>query len=438
MGCSLGALLSSKTSPYSDLLSDQVLGLIAICPVAEAPDEKEAAQYRKLLAIPGPIFDAWRRWDRRGGTESTSVARFVGIGAEAETKKLQVRFNEQSRTPVWRRMAFGALPSYSNGKFSGGLPGASVWAGLQAPVFLIAGEADPITSATNVIEIAGYIGRTVEKGVANQATLATKYDTSSNLSPTHNTHVKHLKTLILPAPASHALLYAPRTSRPLSGHIQTFLSAQVDPRLSLGWQLSYLCTEGKWDVKNLKKWEKVEPVSRPINGIFRAMKTLREVDETHSPRTFVKDWAQAAFPNGKDGEGAIIAVVDISHENPVYDPRGLENGGIAYRKFPTVSKQPPTLDEVKHFIDIIDGLREEFPQIGANNSLTGVKNLYIAIHCHYGFNRTGFFIVAYLIEKLGFKLHDALKEFKIKRPPGIRHQHFIDELWARYWTLEDQ
>lgn len=57
-----------------------------------------------------------------------------------------------------------------------------------------------------------------------------------------------------------------------------------------GWQLQYLSREGKWDVKNLAKWKSVPPVSEPIGGVFRAMKTLREVDDEHSPQVFTEKW----------------------------------------------------------------------------------------------------------------------------------------------------
>jgi protein-tyrosine phosphatase len=56
----------------------------------------------------------------------------------------------------------------------------------------------------------------------------------------------------------------------------------------------------------------------------------------------------------------------------------------------------------------------------------------IAVHCHYGFNRTGFFLVSYMVEKLGWRLQDALEEFTEKRAPGIRHEHFVNELFVRY------
>jgi len=478
MGCSLAALLASSTSPYASLISEHVLGMIAICPAAEPPDKKQAATFRKLLNIPGPIFDLWRRWDRRGGTESVSVARFVGPDAEEETKKLQVRFNQQSRTPVWRRMAFGVLPDFSTGEPLGGMPGQVVWSGLRAPLFLVAGEADKVTPADNVGKIAAFLGREDEvqrenyaipklRPVAKGSSTRTKTSSDQGTNPASpnlllqaaNAAKKRVfKVLILPSPASHALLYSRRIARPLSAHIQTFLASNVDQRLSLGWQLQYLTTEGKWDVKNLEKWQAVKPVSPPIAGVFRAMKTLREVDDSHTPKMFVREWArvsnrgssavaddattanegaEATEPspsdsyNGKDGLGAIAAVVDISHESPVYNPQGLEDGGIEYRKFPTVSKFPPSLEEVRQFLEIIDGLRRDLLSEDA------LHHPVIAVHCHYGFNRTGFFIVAYMVERMKYKLEDALAEFAEKRPRGVRHEHFVTELYGRYWTRDE-
>ena len=48
---------------------------------------------------------------------------FVGADADEETKKLQARFNSQSKTAVFRRIAAGSLPVYEAGKAKGGLPG---------------------------------------------------------------------------------------------------------------------------------------------------------------------------------------------------------------------------------------------------------------------------------------------------------------------------
>lgn len=478
MGCSLAALLASPSSPHSHLLSKDVAGLIAICPKADPPSDQQAKAIRHLAAAPAFLFNLYRRWDRRGETNSASVLRMTDAEAEEETKKLQLRFNKQSRTAVWQRMARGMCPIYDHGRQTGGLPGRETWAGLEIPIFLAGGEADLVTPASNVRRIVEFLGRdasaieppsekaslpiaaapidsatiepaplhrkhqdsgidatdlpklvdhadTTDSTTASFAatdegltdgsvTLANASLVSESPNPKFNSPAPHarrlvVKTAIMPKPAAHSLLFAPSTSRIISGLIGSFLADHIDPRLSLAWQLQYLSTEGKWDVKNLEKWRAVKPVSDPIAGVFRAMKTLREVDEEHTPKVLAKKM-----------KGKICAVIDISHDNPVYDPKGLEEGGIPYLKFPTVSKQPPQLEEVKVFIDLVDKMRAE------------KRPGLIAVHCHYGFNRTGFFLVSYLIERLGYRVEDAVDHFQQARPPGIRHSHFIDQLHVRY------
>ena len=487
MGCSLAALLASPTSPHASLLSQHVSGLIAICPKADPPTEHQTKLLHRVSSVPAVLFDLYRRWDRRGGLDSASVLRMAGADAEEETKKLQLRFNRQSRTAVWQRMARGMCPNYAIHPPRGGLPGQQVWQGLQLPIFLAGAEADSVTPADNLKRIVGFLGRDVgaieppsekaslpiaaapfDPAVMDPAMAERKHqdsgidandipklDDETNKStttaastigdslietesrttegsvvinkPTHmpngpaptfsspSPHPRRLvvKTTIMPKPAAHSMLFAPSTSRTLSGLIGSFLADHIDPRLSLAWQLQYLSTEGKWDVKNLEKWQAVRPVSEPIANTFRAMKTLREVDERHAPKIVAQEW-----------KGRICVIIDISHDNPVYDPRGLEEGGIEYFKFPTVSKQPPLKDEVKAFIELVDRVKLKCEEQG--------KQGLIGVHCHYGFNRTGFFLVCYLVERLGWRLEDAIQEFGQKRSPGIRHSHFIDELHVRY------
>jgi pimeloyl-ACP methyl ester carboxylesterase/protein-tyrosine phosphatase len=470
MGCSLAALLASRTSEHLTCLVEHVVGLVAVCPRAEPPTEKQVTGFRKLLMIPGPIFDLWRRWDRRGGIESPSVYRFVGKDTDIETKKLQLRFNNQSRTPVWRRMASGSLPVHKGGTPHGGLPGRDVWAGLGVPVFLVAGESDNITSPGEVEKIATFLSKShpiqadtdqeseviivnsaapidasvfehqpkvdrrqvgtlrEEDFVIQRLVVDAEASLEDPITPQEELSVvppqpvkpkKVLKTVILPAPASHSLLYMSSTVRALAGLISDFLRSHVSPRVSLGWQLQFLSTAGKWDVKNLAKWQAVCPVSEPIAGIFRAMKTLREVDDIHCPEVFVKTWGNQ-----------IKDIVDISHESPVYDPRGLERGGVRYHKLPTVSKIPPTGSEIREFVAHIDRLREE-QKARAIAEHWGLEH-YIGVHCHYGFNRTGYFTVCYLVERCGYTVQGALDEFALKRPKGIKHAHFMDQLFVRY------
>jgi pimeloyl-ACP methyl ester carboxylesterase/protein-tyrosine phosphatase len=405
MGCSLAALLASPAS--ENYMGTFISGLICICPPATRPDEEKTAQYKRLLSIPEFAFNIWRRWDGRGGIESASVARYVGTGADTATKRMQWEFNQQSRTPVFRRMARGSLADFSGDTPIGGLPEDDVWRALDLPVYLIAGEADTITSPAEMEKIATLIDKTGKE-------LPAERDRLDSLQPGYRGPV--LRKTVLPAPASHALLYAPFISRTVAGLIEAFLVDHIDERLSLGWQLQQLApSDSKWDVKNLEKWSKVEPVSEPIGKMFRAMKTMREIDDEHSPAKFVQQWGSR-----------IRAVVDISHDRPVYGPQTLEKAGIEYHKFSTVSKQPPTNAEVKGFIELIDKIQASDKDTGAR------KRKLIGIHCHYGFNRTGYFIVCYLVERKGYRLWNAIEEFRVMRSPGIRHDHFIDALHVRY------
>lgn len=319
---------------------------------------------------------------------------FLGSAADLETRKLQLRFNKQSKTAVFLKM----LPGFSP-------PGEEVWSAVKVPLFLLSSESDKLTPREEVEKIAEWLRKT-NKPTTDKPVFTTPFlpaaagdvdtveskvtgsDDQSGKNTLENTetgdprdgivkvdHVdtKHsviLKVSILPAPASHGLIYDTLTVRIVSGLIEAFLDHHIDHRLSVGWQLQHLTTEGKWDVKNLKKWQAIQSVSEPIAGVFRAMKTLREVDEHHCPKEFVKEWSASAIKHG------VGMVIDISHESPVYDPKGLEAGGVEYHKFPTVSKLPPTADEVEAFIALVDRLR---PQIAASE-----YDGLVGVHCHYG------------------------------------------------------
>ncbi|KDN71986.1 hypothetical protein CSUB01_07301 [Colletotrichum sublineola] len=488
MGTTMCARLASRNVAHKTKLRKHVVGLVAICPVAGPPAEQKTKIFRTLLRIPGWLFDLWRAYDRWGGPQSASVSRFVGPEADLELRMLQDRFNSQSRTPVWRRMAWGSLPTFENGVAKGGIPGKEVWTGLDVPVCLVGGAEDNLTPPCEIEKIKEYLS---EKAPSSPETgsddghetivdaaapinmsknrkdhgpesiddirdedfhrdrqpddetdnsfddPSTPQESPANVPPQPRHPTKAVKSIIMPAPANHALLFNPATVRVLAGLISDFLANHVTGRFSLGWQLQYLSHEGKWDVKNLAKWKGVVPVSHPIGpkgkpAIFRAMKTLREADDTHCPAEFVKKWG-----------GIIKDVIDISHDKPVYDPRTMEKGGVRYHKFATVSKIPPKDDEVAHFISLVDKLREQQKTRAVEEKWTEVngQTQVIGVHCHYGFNRTGYFIVCYLVERCGMNVGEAIDTFKAARPNGIRHYHFRDRLHMRYSGLkleEDQ
>jgi len=472
MGTSYAAWLANPKVAHKTEVADFVVGLVGICPVPGPLDEDKALWARRLMWLPGWLMDLFRAWDGMGGLQSPSVTRFVGEDADNELRQLQYRFNKQSRTPVWRRMFYGYLPEYRDGKPLNSLAGLDTWAGVKCPVYLIAGEADHIVPAADMQNIVkalkGHPSQSPAAGEPLAPAAAAPVDLALGVDG-HRVHVpqtigdireedfhkvkrnpesdnsqddpsddpstpqeqladvpaqsrhprKFVLSTVLPAPANHTCLYMPSHSRVIAGLISDFLACRVTGRLSLAWQLQYLSREGKWDVKNLNKWKSVQPVSEPIGPpggappLFRALKTLREADEVHTPHKFTGTWP-----------GQITDVVDISKDQPVYDPRGLERGGIQYHKFPTVSKVPPQPEEIDAFIKLIDSIRAR----RAEESATGL----IGVHCHYGFNRTGYFIVCYLVERCGMTVHESIETFARARPNGIRHSHFLDRLYVRY------
>ncbi|QYT02951.1 Protein-tyrosine-phosphatase [Trichoderma simmonsii] len=477
MGTALSAGLANKKLPHKTGLAKHVVGLVAICPVSGPMEEAKATMIKRLFWIPGWIFGLWRAWDARGGLNSTSVSRFVGEDAPTELRLMQYRYNQQSRTPVWRRMAYGALPTrFQDGKAIGGIPGLDAWAGLDIPVFLIGGEKDNVTSPKEIDKIAAAFHSMDDAAVSDgieQAPDASGPDSPESLSgstqldantngngltaedaddtdfdesernspstpveyppdlPPQSQHpMRALRSIVLNGSANHTLLYSPRTVRALAGLVSDFLAEHITQRLSLAWQLQHLSREGKWDVKNLIKWQGVKPVSETIGPpgkpVFRVIKTLREVDDVHCPTVFADNW------------GNIIKdVIDISKDQPVYDPRGLERRGIHYHKFPTVSKIPPDGDTVEQFIKLVDSIREAQRERAVAEGWADPEQCVVGVHCHYGYNRSGYFVVCYLVEKCGFALADAIETFKTARPNGIRHSHFLDKLYMRY-NLEER
>ena len=82
------------------------------------------------------------------------------------------------------------------------------------------------------------------------------------------------------------------------------------------------------------------------------------------------------------------------------------------------SKKCPSESQVASFIKILSELLKEEGQV--------------AVHCHYGFNRTGFLIVCFLVEAWNMSVQDAIRTFSEHRSPGIKHEHFTNELIKRY------
>ncbi|KAI9281571.1 Alpha/Beta hydrolase protein [Sporodiniella umbellata] len=367
---SYGCAIASFVAACPDIQSN-LSGLVLISPKASIdPHQSEAV--RRLAWTPDWLFNCFRVRDRKGLGNSRSVDRLLGAEERDEkVRKSQLKWNIQSKTSVYKRFALGMQ-----------LPGLDTLAKLNMGVLLIGGEQDEITPVSDMDLLRNML-----------------LPLNTNVPPPH----------IVPQVGHVPMFVRPELVNPV---ISEFLihSCALET-LSGAWQILHKTKgENKWDLKNYAKWASIANITeKPIGpSLFRAMKVMRQPDIHHCPSALLAKYPEIRF------------IIDISNDTPPYRTTDFDHSRIEYIKFKTVSKIPPTKQEVATFIQIADACWNKNPKG------------QIAVHCHYGFNRTGFFICCYLIERLNVSVPDALEYFKQVRPPGIRHAHFKDELYLRY------
>lgn len=254
----------------------------------------------------------------------------------------------------------------------GGYPSREHWQQIECPVLLLSGEDEKIHSPVD------------------------------HIVPICKS-VKNSRAVVIPETGHNCFM---ENSGYVNAIIRQFLVQQVgllelDPSVQLTKQYDPLL---KWDMKNEAKWKRASCVSQIVGtSFFRGMKVMREGDDQHCPSKF-----KQLYPD-------VGLVIDISHGKPPY-----QTEQVPYQKVATISKVPPTPADVTAFIQVVNEFRK-------NNQQSTV-----AVHCHYGFNRTGFVICCYLIQELGVSVQAALDMWSIARSPGIKHGHFKDELFLRY------
>ena len=82
--------------------------------------------------------------------------------------------------------------------------------------------------------------------------------------------------------------------------------------------------------------------------------------------------------------------------------------------------ETPSVEHTNVFISLVENFVRQHP------------TELIGVHCTHGFNRTGFMICSYLVEKLDLSIDAAIMMFAQARPPGIYKQDYINELFKRY------
>lgn len=182
----------------------------------------------------------------------------------------------------------------------------------------------------------------------------------------------------------------------------------------LDWKWQYeqsdkLFLRGNLVLKNLEKWAGTDCCGERVEGTnFIPMKLMHDGDVLHSP--------QVVYRKHPD----IGAVIDLSNDEGSYDKKFFTDTNIEFYRIQLASKIVPSSKDITQFISYCKNFSCKHP------------DRLIVVHCHYGYNRTGLMICAYLIEEFGCTVKEALERFRLARPPGIKHQNYIDKLHLRY------
>lgn len=92
--------------------------------------------------------------------------------------------------------------------------------------------------------------------------------------------------------------------------------------------------------------------------------------------------------------------IDLTNTSRFYDKEEVEGEGCKYLKLQCRGHgETPSTEQTHAFIELV------------HNFILHHPLEKIAVHCTHGFNRTGFLIVAYLVEKLDFDLGQAIGTF---------------------------
>ncbi|XP_072396689.1 mRNA-capping enzyme [Diabrotica undecimpunctata] len=118
--------------------------------------------------------------------------------------------------------------------------------------------------------------------------------------------------------------------------------------------------------------------------------------------------------------------IDLTNTSRFYNKADIGEYGCKYVKLQCRGHgETPSREQTATFIEIVTRFISYHPLES------------IAVHCTHGFNRTGFLIVSYLVEKMDCDLGRALALFAESRPVGIYKGDYIQELYKRYDDVSD-
>ncbi|XP_036406015.1 mRNA-capping enzyme [Megalops cyprinoides] len=174
------------------------------------------------------------------------------------------------------------------------------------------------------------------------------------------------------------------------------------------------------------RWRNCPRRGQPVAGKFLPMKTMlgpKYDDLVPEECRFHPSMLSNYLKSLKVKMGLLI---DLTNTTRFYDRNEIEKEGIKYVKLQCKGHgECPTPETTEMFIRLCEHFMEKTP------------TELIGVHCTHGFNRTGFLICAYLVEKMDWSIEAAVAAFAQARAPGIYKGDYLKELFRRYGDVED-
>ncbi|KAM8954080.1 mRNA-capping enzyme [Pelodytes ibericus] len=174
------------------------------------------------------------------------------------------------------------------------------------------------------------------------------------------------------------------------------------------------------------RWLNCPRRGQPVAAKFLPLKTMlgpKYDDQVPEENRFHPSMLSNYLKSLKVKMGLLI---DLTNTTRFYDRNDIEKEGIKYIKLQCKGHgECPSPENTETFIRLCERFLDR-----NSDELVGV-------HCTHGFNRTGFLICAFLVEKMDWSIEAAVATFAQARPPGIYKADYLKELFQRYGDIED-
>ncbi|XP_033991535.1 mRNA-capping enzyme [Trematomus bernacchii] len=174
------------------------------------------------------------------------------------------------------------------------------------------------------------------------------------------------------------------------------------------------------------RWRNCPRRGQPVAAKFLPMKTMlgpRYDDQVPEENRFHPGMLSNFLKSLKVKMGLLV---DLTNTTRFYDRNDIEKEGIKYVKLSCRGHgESPSKETTTSFITLCENFIEKNP------------TEIIGVHCTHGFNRTGFLVCGYLVEKMDWSVEAAVAAFTQARAPGIYKGEYLKELFRRYGDEED-